>query len=150
MTGQFIPSVWPILLPILIVVGLPISVFFYCVLSRLVRAEKRSLKTGATLAAISIGMTVVTFCLTNFFYWRWTERTTPVASDLRAAAQRRVSTEKLVSLFGEPSDREESSSGSETFVYSAIIKYSSGRWSIGTVGVEVDAEGHAFDSWTAD
>ena len=150
MIGQFIPSVWPILLPILIVVGLPISAVFYRVLSRFVRAENRTLKTDTMFAAISVGMTVVTFCLINYLYWRWTENTTPVATDLRAAAQRRVSTEKLVSLFGEPSDREKSSSGSETFVYSAKIKYSSGRWSIGTVGVEVDAEGHAFDTWTAD
>lgn len=150
MIGQFIPSAWPILLPVLILVGLPISIVFYRVLSRFVRVENRTLRTDMTFAVLSIGMSVATLCLINFFSWRWTESTTPVATDLRAAARRRVSTEELVSLFGEPGDREKSNTGSETFVYSAIIKYSSGQWSVGTVGVEIDPEGNAVDTWTAD
>ena len=159
MISQFIPSVWPTLIPILIVVGLPLVGLFYRLYSRCSWASNRSqtdvaadneLDRKLQLALLSILSTIALFLLFNFLSWRYTEFTTPFATDLRSAAARQASQTEIIGTFGEPNDRGRSNSDNQTLEYSAIIKYSSWRWGVGIVWVEIDSDGNAIDTSTAD
>ena len=149
MLAQFIPLVWPILLPALVITGIPISVFAYHLFLKFT-PNNPSFKLKTNLALTSILSTIVFFLLVNFLFWRYIENTTPDANALYVAADRGATSSELIAIFGEPDSRERSNLGNDTFVYTALIKYHSGDWGIGTVGVELNSSGIAIDTWTAD
>jgi len=150
MIAQFIPSFWLTAFPLLVIAGIPLAAVIYWILSRLTFLTPKGWKSRFRLFSFSIACTAGLFFAINYLYWNHKEKTTPTSIEIRSLATDGATMQKFTTHFGEPSSRSKNANGNDLLEYPAIIKYSSGRRSVGFVSVEFNTAGNAIETWTAD